>query len=80
MYKDDIELKVSTKHLPLEYGLIEWRLMINRELYEEKVIDLKVYGMMESQLLGRLEKIKNEYQDVYDDLTIVNNHGSMASS
>ena len=34
MYKDDIELKVSTKHLPLEYGLIEWRLMINRELYE----------------------------------------------
>ena len=34
---DDIEVKFSTKHLPLDYKLLEWRLILNRELYEDKV-------------------------------------------
>ena len=78
---DDIEVKFSTKHLPLEYKLLEWRLILNRELYEEKVIDLKIYSMVESSILGRMTKIKNEVQNNRDDdLTIGNIHGSMASS
>ena len=44
---DEIEIKCSTKHLPLEYKLLEWRLILNRELYESKVIDLKVFSLME---------------------------------
>ncbi len=65
MYKidSDIEIKCSTKDLPLEYKILEWRLAINRELYEENIIDLKVYSIMENQLLGRMEKIKNEVKD-----------------
>ena len=78
---DDIEVKFSTKHLPLDYKLLEWRLILNRELYEEKVIDLKIYSMVESSILGRMTKIKNEVQNNRDDdLTIGNIHGSMASS
>ena len=49
---NDIEIRYSTKHLPIEYKLLEWRLIINRELYEDKVIDL-----------GRMTKIRNEYKD-----------------
>ena len=34
MLENDIEVKFSTKELPLEYKLLEWRLILNRELYE----------------------------------------------
>ena len=77
----DIEVKFSTKHLPLDYKLLEWRLILNRELYEEKVIDLKVFSLVESSILGRMKKIRNEVQNNKDDdLTIGNFHGNIASS
>ena len=82
MYENsDIEVKFSTKHLPLDYKLLEWRLILNRELYEDKVIDLKIYSMVEKSILGRMTKIRNEVQENKDDdLTIGKYHGSMASS
>lgn len=82
MYENnDIEVKFSTKHLPLDYKLLEWRLILNRELYEEKVIDLKVFSLVESSILGRMKKIRNEAQNSRDDdLTIGNFHGNIASS
>ncbi len=57
---NDIEVKFNTKELPLEYKLLEWRLILNRELYEEKVIDLKVFSSMECSLLSRMRKIRTE--------------------
>ena len=82
MYENsDIEVKFSTKHLPLDYKLLEWRLILNRELYEEKVIDLKVFSLVESSILGRMKKIRNEVQNNRDDdLTIGNFYGNIASS
>ena len=82
MYENsDIEVKFSTKHLPLDYKLLEWRLILNRELYEEKVIDLKVFSLVESSILGRMKKIRNEVQNNRDDdLTIGNFRGKIASS
>lgn len=82
MYENsDIEVKFSTKHLPLDYKLLEWRLILNRELYEEKVIDLKVFSLVESSILGRMKKIRNEVQNNRDDdVTIGNFHGNIASS
>lgn len=82
MYENsDIEVKFSTKHLPWDYKLLEWRLILNRELYEEKVIDLKVFSLVESSILGRMKKIRNEVQNNRDDdLTIGNFHGNIASS
>ena len=44
---NDIYDKISTKHLSLDYKLLEWRLMINKELYDEKVI----------AILGRMTRI-----------------------
>lgn len=56
-----IEIKFSTKHLPFEYKWLEFRLIINKQLYDEDVIDFQVFKAMEESLLSRLTKIKNEY-------------------
>ena len=56
-------VKFSTKHLPFEYKLLEFRLIVNKELYDEKVIDLRTFKTMEQSLLSRLTKIKNEYSN-----------------
>ena len=77
---NDIEVKFNTKELPLEYKLLEWRLILNRELYEEKVIDLKVFSSMESSLLSRMRKIRTEVMSKRDDLTTSKSDGNMASS
>lgn len=61
MLENDIEVKFSTKPLPFEYKLLEFRLIVNKELYDEKVIDLKTFNEMETSIMSRLKKIKNEY-------------------
>ncbi len=64
MYEtNDIEVKFSTKHLPFEYKWLEYRLIVNKELYDENVINLKVFKAMEQSLLSRLNKIRNEYSN-----------------
>ena len=70
MLEKDIEVRFSTKHLPFEYKLLEYRLIVNKELYDEKVIDLRTYNEMENSIMGRLRKIRNEYLLAEkDDLT-----------
>ena len=62
MYEiNDIEVKFSTKHLPFEYKWLEFRLIVNKQLYDDDVIDLKTFKAMEQSILSRLTKIKNEY-------------------
>lgn len=64
MYENnDIEVKFSTKHLPFEYKWLEFRLIVNKELYDDNVIDLKVFKKMEQSIISRLTKIKNEYRE-----------------
>lgn len=58
---NDIEVLFSTKYLPFEYKWLEFRLIVNKELYDEKVIDLKTFKIMEQSLLSRLTKIKKDY-------------------
>ena len=80
MLENDIEVKFSTKELPLEYKLLEWRLILNRELYEENVIDLKLFSSMEKSLLSRMKKIKTDMQNKNDGLTSTKTDGNMTSS
>lgn len=79
MYENnDIEVIYTTKHLPIDYKILEWRLLINRKLYEEKTISLKVFSEMEKALLGRMTKMKNEFnkkddladEKSYDDMLL----------
>ena len=70
MLEKDTEVRFSTKQLPFEYKLLEYRLIVNKELYDEKVIDLRTYNEMENSIMGRLRKIRNEYLLAEkDDLT-----------
>ena len=70
MLEKDIEVRFSTKQLPFEYKLLEYRIIVNKELYDEKVIDLRTYNEMENSIMGRLRKIRNEYLlNEKDDLT-----------
>jgi len=55
-----LKLNYSTTKFPLEYKLFEWRLIINRELYEEHIIDLKIFTTMENFLLTRMKKLEND--------------------
>lgn len=59
---DDNEFSGFTKHLPIEYKILEWRLVINRELYEDKVINFEVFSEMEKLLIGRMTRIRNEFR------------------
>lgn len=78
MYEiDDIEVKFSTKHLPFEYKWLEFRLIVNKELYDEKIIDLKTFKAMEQSILSRLTKIKNEYNN---DLTNTSKGGNIQAT
>ena len=61
MLDKDIEINFDTKKLPFEYKLLKYRLIVNKELYDEKVIDFKTFNEMENSLIGRLTKIRNEY-------------------
>lgn len=81
MFENDIEVRFSTKHLPFEYKLLEYRLIINKQLYDEKVIDLRTFNEMENSIMGRLKKIKNEYAKIKeDDLTMLGIRGNIQSS
>lgn len=66
MIDNNIDLNFSTKYLPLEYKILEWKLIINQELFDEKIIDLQVKSEMERNLLGRMTKMKNEYNKKVD--------------
>lgn len=74
---NDIEVKFSTKHLPFEYKWLEFRLIVNKELYNEQVIDLRTFKAMEQSILSRLTKIKNEYNK---DLTNSIKGGNMQAT
>lgn len=74
---NNIEVKFSTKHLPFEYKWLEFRLIVNKELYDEQVIDLKTFKAMEQSLLSRITKIKNEYSN---DLINSNKGGSIQTT
>ena len=81
MLEKDIEVRFSIKQLPFEYKLLEYRLIVNKELYDEKVIDLRTYNEMENSIMGRLRKIRNEYLlNEKDDLTKIDYGATIQAS
>lgn len=80
MHNDDIEVRFSTKHLPFEYKWLEFRLIVNKELYDEQAIDLKTYSKMQESILSRMKKIKNEYKNFENDLATNKTRGIIQSA
>lgn len=61
---NNIETFISIDCIPLEYKIIEWRLIINRELFESNIIDNYIFCQMENYLLSRLAIIKNNFSKI----------------
>ena len=55
----DIINKIYTKEneLPKEYQILNLRMVINKELYEDKVITFDVFNRMQNLLISRMNKI-----------------------
>lgn len=66
MYSTDNEIEIISKNkkYPLEYLILEWRLIVNKELYEDKAINLKVFKEMEKSILNRMKKITNQMNSI----------------
>jgi hypothetical protein len=43
--------------IPFEYKWLEFRLIINKKLYDESIIDLNTFNLMEQSILKRLTKL-----------------------
>ena len=39
-----------------EYSILKYRLLLNKRLYEEKVIDIETYQKMEDYLIKKLNR------------------------
>lgn len=39
-----------------EYSILKYRLLLNKRLYEEKVIDIEIYQKMEDYLIKKLNR------------------------
>lgn len=53
------------KNIALEYRILEYKIILNNELYERKIISFEEKSKMENILINRLSKYKkgdiNEY-------------------
>lgn len=75
--QDDISIKTSTKELPFEYKWLEYRLVLNQQLYDEKIINYEVYREMSDSLITRMKKIKTQN---INDLTFNIKGGNMQAT
>ena len=55
----DLEYKsyTNTKKLPKEYLLLQYRIILNKELLESKLISYEIFSKMQNLLIKRMDKI-----------------------
>jgi len=56
---NDLDYKsyTDTKKLPKEYLLLQYRITLNKELLEKKLISYEVFSKMQNLLIKRMDKI-----------------------
>ena len=65
---DELEIKYDIKKLPFDYILLKWRLIINKQLYDEKIIDItEIHPLFLLEFSGNtIEKFESIFS-VYDE-------------
>lgn len=51
------EKRIDCKQLPLEYQILEFKIALNQELYEEHIISYQIFTRMQNLLFKRMNKI-----------------------
>lgn len=56
---NDLDYKsyTDTKNLPKEYLLLQYRITLNKELLEKKLISYEVFSKMQNLLIKKMDKI-----------------------
>lgn len=56
---NDLDYKsyTDTKNLPKEYLLLQYRITLNKELLEKKLISYEVFSKMQNLLIKKIDKI-----------------------
>ncbi len=56
------QIYTNSKKLPKEYQILNLRMILNKELYEEKIISFDIFEKMQKLLLQKMAKINSEYK------------------
>lgn len=59
----DCKLYTDAKKLPKEYLLLQYRINLNKELLEEKLISYEIFSKMQNMLIKKMDKIILENTD-----------------
>ena len=54
---NDHEIFTALKELPIEYIILNYRVSLNKHLYEKKIINYDIFKRMQKLLLTRMDKI-----------------------
>lgn len=59
---DESQIYTNTKELPKEYLMLKLRMLFNKDLFDEKIIDYDIYNKMQKYLLKKMDRILLEYK------------------
>ena len=59
---DESQIYTNTKELPKEYLMLKLRMLFNKDLFDEKIIDYDIYNKMQKNLLKKMDRILLEYK------------------
>lgn len=53
----DYQIFTNSKELPIEYLILNYRMSLNKDLYENKIINYDVFKRMQKLLITKMNKI-----------------------
>jgi len=53
----DYKSYTNTKNLPKEYLLLQYKIILNKELLEAKIISYEIFSKMQEMLMKKMDKI-----------------------
>lgn len=59
---DESQIYTNTKELPKEYLMLKLRMLFNKDLFDEKIIDYDIYNKMQKYLIKKMDRILLEYK------------------
>ncbi len=51
------EILTDSKKLPKEYLVLKYRMSLNKDLFEKKIISFDIYNKMQKLLIKKMDKI-----------------------
>lgn len=54
---EEIVKNIDTQKMPLKYKILEMNLILNKELYEDNIIDYKAFSNLQNSIIGKMKKI-----------------------